>query len=118
MQKLIFVTGANATGKTYFIDTHYADRNVDILNVYDYQQRVYAEEGFGDSVPFDARFRCLMRANNMLLADIIEKLKQGRNVVVEHTLFKAKRRMAYIDEIRKVVDVTIELYVMCPDDGL
>lgn len=118
MQKLIFVTGANATGKTYFIDMHYADRNVDILNVYDYQQRVYAEEGFGDSVPFDARFRCLMRANNMLLADIIEKLKQGRNVVVEHTLFKAKRRMAYIDEIRKVVDVTIELYVMCPDDGL
>lgn len=117
MQTVVFVIGANATGKTYFIDTHYMDKDVDIFNVYDYQQRAYDEAGVGKSIPFGTKFRCLMKANDMLLADIIEKLKQGRNVVVEQTLFKAKRRIAYIDEIRKAVDVTIETYVMCPSDG-
>lgn len=118
MQNLIFVIGSTATGKTYFIDKHYRDKDVDILNVYDYQQRIYDEEGFGDSIPLGAQFRCLMKANNMLLSDIIEKLKQGRYVVVEQTFFKAKRRIAYIDEIRKAADVTIEIYVMCPNDEL
>ncbi len=118
MQKVIFVMGATATGKTYFIETHYANKDVDILNVYDYQQRAYKEAGFGEAIPFGAEFRCLMNANNMLLADIIEKLKQGRNVVVEQTFFKAKRRIAYIDEIRKAADVIIEIYVICPPDAL
>ena len=118
MQKLIFVIGATATGKTYFIDQNYKDKDVDILNVYDYQQRAYDEAGFGESIPFGAQFRCLMKANNMLLDDIIEKLSQGRDVVVEQTFYKAKRRIAYIDEIRKSADVTIEMYVMRPGDSL
>lgn len=118
MRKVIFVMGAIATGKTYFINTYYRDKDVDVLNVYDYQQRAYDEAGFGYSIPFGAEFRCLMTANNMLLADIIEKLKQGKNVVVEQTFFKAKRRIAYVDEIRKVVDVEVETYVMCPNDDL
>lgn len=118
MQKLIFVIGATATGKTYFIDQNYKDKDVDILNVYDYQQRAYDEAGFGDAIPFGAQFRCLMKANNMLLNDIIEKLSQGRDLVVEQTFYKAKRRIAYIDEIRKLADVTIEMYVMSPDDSL
>lgn len=118
MQKLFFVIGATATGKTYFIDQHYRDKDVDILNVYDYQQRAYDEAGFGESIPFGAQFRCLMKANNMLLDDIIERLSQGRDVVVEQTFYKAKRRIAYIDEIRKAADVTIEMYVMNPGDAL
>ncbi len=118
MQKVIFVMGATATGKTYFINTHYSDKDVDILNVYDYQQRAYDEAGFGGRIPLGAEFRCLMKANNMLLTDIIEKLMQGRNVVVEQTFFKAKRRIAYIDEIRKAANVVIETYVMCPNDAL
>ena len=89
MQKLIFVIGATATGKTYFIDRHYKDMDVDILNVYDYQQRAYDEEGFGESIPFGAQFKCLMKANNMLLDDIIERLSQSRDVVVEQTLERA-----------------------------
>ena len=43
MQRPIFVIGATATGKNYFIDQNYKDKDVDILNVYDYQQRVYNE---------------------------------------------------------------------------
>lgn len=116
MQKVIFVIGSTATGKTYFINQHYANQDVDVLNIYDYQQKAYDEAGFGEMVPFGAQFRCLKRANEMHLQDIIEKLKQGRNVVAEQTFFKAKRRIAYIEEIRKVVEAQIEVYVMHPSD--
>lgn len=116
MPKLIFIIGATATGKTHFIDQQYGGKDFVRFNIYDYQQQVYAKTGF--VVPFGAQFRCLMQANNLLLTDMKEKLLQGKNVVVEHTLFMAKRRIAYIDEIRKAVkDVTIEVYVMRPSDG-
>ena len=118
MPKLTFVIGATATGKTYFINQNYHQKDVEILNVYDYQQRVYDEEGVGNAITFGMQFRCLLRANSLLLDDIVEKLTQGRDVVVEHTLFKAKRRIAYIDEARKIPDVTIEVYVICPSDTL
>ena len=114
MPRLIFVIGATAAGKTYFIEQNYRDKDVDILNVYDYQQKAYDEVRVGDSIPFGAQFRCLYKANEMLLQDIKQKLMLGRDVVVEHTLYKAKRRIAYIDEIKKISDVTIEFYVMCP----
>lgn len=117
MQNVTFVMGAVAAGKTYFIDTHYSDKDVDILNVYDYQQRAYKEaEGRDYTTLHEKDFRCLMKANNMLLADILERLGCGRDVVVEQTFYKAKRRIAYIDAIRKAADVFIEIYVMCPDD--
>lgn len=118
MQKLVFVIGATATGKTCFIDKHYKGKDVDVLNVYDYQQRAYDDVRVGKFIPFGAEFKCLMKANNMLLEDIIEKLSLGRDVVVEQTFYKAKRRIAYIDEIRKAADVTIEIYVMNPSDLL
>lgn len=34
----------------------------------------------------------------------------------EQTFYKAKRRIAYVDEIRKAVEVEIEVYVMSPSD--
>ena len=108
MPKLIFVIGANASGKSHFIRKYYQDKNAEILNIYDYQMRL--DE-------WNYNFNGLMRANNELLEDIMANLSQGRDVVVEHTLYKAKRRIAYIDEIRKRFDVTIEFYVMCPSDA-
>ncbi|MCI9501857.1 MAG: ATP-binding protein [Hungatella sp.] len=117
MRTVTFVIGATASGKTYFINTNYSDKDVDILNVYDYQQRAYEEAGFGGSIPFGASFRCLLKAQDMLLEDIIKKLQAGRDVVVEQTFFKAKRRIAYIDKIRETAQVSIETYVMCPSDS-
>ena len=117
MPELIFVIGANATGKTHFIHQQYQNQDVARFNVYDYQQQVYDEAGFEKAIPFGAEFRCLMKANETLLKDIIEALLLGRNVVVEHTLYKAKRRVAYIDKIRQEVrDVKISMYVMHPSD--
>ncbi len=116
MKNLIFVIGTTATGKTFFINKHYKDNDFDILNVYDYQQKAYDEAGYGKFIPFGAEFRCLYKANEDLLHDIIERLKSGRDVVVEQTFYKRKRRIAYIDAIRKSVDVRICFYVMCPSD--
>lgn len=116
MQKLVFVIGATATGKTYFIKHHFANEKISVLNIYDYQQKAYDEAGFKEAIPFGMQFRCLMRANDMHLHDIIEELKQGHDVVAEQTFFKAKRRIAYIDEIRRAVDAKIEVFVMRPSD--
>ncbi len=111
-RKVIFVIGTAASGKTYFIKRNYAGKDVDILDIFDYQQRAYNEAG----IPVGSDFRCLLKAQNALLDDVIEKVRSGRDVVVEHTLFKAKRRVAYIDKIREAVDVLIEVYVMCLGD--
>lgn len=119
MKLLSFVIGSAASGKTYFIDHHFTNSDAAVLNVYDYQQKAYDDAGYGHmlSVPFDVEFRILKKANDMHLHDIIEQLKQGKNVVAEQTFFKAKRRIAYIDEIRKAVpDVKVVVYVMKPTD--
>ena len=87
MQKLTFVIGATATGKTYFIENHFSKEKFVILNIYDYQQKAYEEAGFGEFIHFGIEFRCLMKANNMHLHDIIEELQQGHDVVAEQTFF-------------------------------
>ena len=53
----------------------------------------------------------------MLLEDIVARLQAGRDVVVEQTLHKAKRRVAYIERIRGAVDASIQFYVMRPSDS-
>lgn len=118
MKKVIFVIGANASGKSYFIEQNYKNQNVEIFNIYDYQQRAYDEAGFKDRIPMDAQFKCLYQANQKLLEDIIKKLQSGRDVVVEQTFYKAKRRIAYIDEIRKAAEVEIQVFIMNPSDTL
>ena len=117
--KISFVIGSAASGKTNFIEHHFSESEASVLNIYDYQHKAYDEAGYGRilSVPRDVEFRILKKANDMHLHDIIEQLKQGKEVVAEQTFFKAKRRIAYIDEIRKAVpSVRIIVYVMQPSD--
>lgn len=115
-----FVIGAAASGKTTFIKNHFSeDKNTIILNVYDYQQATYKKmEEFG-CISFMEEIECLKNANEAILVDIIEALKEKKNVVVELTLYKTKRRIAYIDAIRKAIkNINIEVYVMCPTDSV
>ena len=118
MQKLVFVIGATATGKTHFIKEHFLEKGVSVIDIYDYQKMAYDEAGYKDTIPFQAQFRCLKRAYEMHLHAIIGELEKGYDVVAEQTWFKAKRRIAYIDEIRQVCgdDVKIIVYVMHPSD--
>lgn len=80
MQKITFVIGANATGKTYFIEHHLASEKAVVLNIYDYQQKVYDEHGNKELITFEEQFRCLKKANEKHLHDIISELKQGNDV--------------------------------------
>lgn len=116
MLKTIFVIGANATGKSHFIKEHFSDKDVECLNVYDYQERVYKEAGIGGRFLNSESHKCLYDANLILLNDIIALLQEGKSVVIEHTLFKAKRRISYIDAIRNAVNAEIEFFVMRPSD--
>ena len=118
MQKVSFVMGATASGKTHFIEHFFADKDVDVLNIWDYQQKAYKEAGFENMMPIGVQFRCLLKANDMLLKDILEKLQCGRDVVVEQTFFKAKRRIVYVDAIRESVnaEIEIEIYVIGPSE--
>ena len=118
MAKVSFVIGANCTGKSWFVDQNFSKQGVQTLDIYDFQQQVYDDRGYGDSVPVNMMFSCLWEANDRLLKEIIAALQQGKDVAVEQTFFKAKRRIAYIDEIlREVPGVIIEVYVMCPGDA-
>lgn len=120
MNKVTFVIGPTASGKTTFIKNFFCDKeNVEILNVHDYQIAAYRNAGYCDNdfISFKENYNCLYQANEALLEDIIAFLRQGRDVVVEHTLFKRCRRIAYLDALKKEFkDITIELYLMCPGD--
>lgn len=119
MPKLTLVIGTVATGKSYYIEKILRPSpQVDVLDIYDYQERVYHEHGVGDKSPIHEQFRCLMDANNLLLDDILKRLAAGCDVVAEQTFYKAKRRITYIDAIRKIPDATIEVYVMSPSESL
>lgn len=112
MKKIIFVIGGAATGKTTFIKRRFSDKTAGIFNVWDYQCREYGDEECMSG------WRKLFRANEELLNDILKFAeKSDSDIIVEHTLFMAKRRIAYIDEIRKATDAEIEFYVMQPSDG-
>ena len=49
---------------------------------------------------------------------MVGAVAQHKDVVMEHTLFKCKRRLVYVDAIREVSDEPIELYLMWPSEEL
>ena len=51
MPRVSFVIGAAASGKTYYIDHSFTGRDVEILNIYDYQQKAYEESGYKQMMP-------------------------------------------------------------------
>jgi len=83
MPKLIFVIGATATGKSYFIQQKYAKKGIELFDIYDYQQRVYDEAGVKETVSHGKQIRCLMKANALLFGEVLESLKKGHDVAKE-----------------------------------
>ncbi len=118
MTKVIFVIGLVAAGKSYFIDRLLQrEPQMERLDVYSYQRLTFEEAGYERIAPLEELFQHLAKANAMLLDDILEKLEAGRDVVVEQTFYKAKRRITYIDAIReRFPDAWIAVYVLCPSD--
>ncbi len=114
-----FVIGAAATGKSHFIRENFSDTNLTYLNIHDFQQQACQEAGIDRRYLTPALYRCLHKANQDLLTHMIVCLQAGQSLVVEHTLYKAKRRIAYIDAIRNAVDaeVQVHFFVLSPSDA-
>jgi len=110
---VIFVIGANSTGKSHFIERNFMGRGYTILDVYDYQKRTEEDERF----QLLSYVEELQQANEMLKEDIVGLVRQGQDVVVEQTFFRALRRIDFVEAIREAVkDVPVEVYVMTPSD--
>lgn len=111
---VIFVTGPNASGKTWFIENYDEQICPDArrLNVFDYQTKV-RDEHRGKRT---SEFSVLRQANEELQNDIVSLVEKGESVIVEHTLFKRKRRLPYIDAIRQAADTSVNIYIMWPSD--
>lgn len=103
------VIGTALSGKTHFIKKQFPDS--EIFSIGEYQRNLQASDR--NFFPYIA---LLAEANNQIKNDMVEKLKQGADVVMEHTLYKEKRRKEYFDAFREVTDDPIDIYVMMPSD--
>lgn len=102
MENIKIVMGPACAGKSYFIKENFPTATV--IDLYDYQKtRPYLNsEGIMESYE---------ECKNAL----VEAIKENKEeIVLEHTLLKAKRRKVYIDAIREVTDKPIIIYVVLP----
>lgn len=110
---VVFVIGSNFTGKSHFIEQNFQNSGYAILDVYDYQKRVKSDGRFCGLSEREKLFQ----ANELLKADIIGLVRQGRDVVAEQTFFRALRRIGYVEAIREISgEIPVEVYVMMPSD--
>lgn len=97
---VVIVMGPACSGKSTFIKEYFKDRT--IIDLYDFQS---AKNGSLSAVWLsyeDCRDA------------LVEALKSGKSVVLEHTLLLRKRRPMYIEAIRSVTDEPIDVYCMVP----
>lgn len=110
---LTFVIGPSSTGKSRFIAENFRDCGYTILDVLDYQRQADKDKNLKSASPWER----LYRANERLKADLVQLVRQGRNVVVEQTFLRALRRIDCIDAVHKVSrKIPIEVYVMMPSE--
>ena len=102
------IMGTAYSGKSYFTQTHFPEELK--LDIYEYQKQVKNEGILPDG------FAILYEANERIKKDFVSAVAEHKDVVMEHTLFKCKRRIVYVDAIREVSDEPIELYLMYPSE--
>ena len=111
---VIFVIGTNCAGKSHFIERNFKDSGYTVLDIYDYQERVRKED---QSHGYSGEWEKMFRANELLKLDIVELVRQGKNVVAEQTFFRALRRIGYIEAVWEVSrSIPVVVYVMMPSD--
>lgn len=110
------VIGVPASGKTHWINNCSESADIEKLDIYAYQQLVRKEFTDEEYTSSHDTYRILYEANERIIKDIVDFVQDGKDVVVEHTLYKMKRRLQIIDAIRKVSDTPIEIYLMQPSD--
>lgn len=98
--RIIFVMGIAGSGKSTYIKENFTDFTV--VDLYDFQQNCYTIQDC---------WKSYMDAKDAL----IEAIKKGENVILEHTLLKAERRKIYVDAVREITNVPIEIILINPE---
>jgi len=107
---LKLVIGVPASGKTHWINSCKEFADAVKLDIYNYQQMVREEFTDEEYISSHDTYRILFEANERIIKDIVEHINAGEDVIVEHTLYKMKRRLQIIDVVHKVSDTPIEIY--------
>lgn len=81
-----------------------------MLSVGNYQRKMQDENPERDHMSI------IIEAHEQIIKDFAEAVAEGKQVVMAHTLYKAKRRIDYIEKLREVTDDPIDIYVMQPSD--
>ena len=68
------------------------------------------------SIEFHKYMEVLTKANEQIMEDVVAALKEGKDVALEHTLYKRKRRLPYLEAFKSVADVPIIIYVLMPSE--
>lgn len=97
--RIVFVMGIPASGKSTYIKDNFKDYKV--IDLYDFQE---------NSFTFEDIWKSYMDCKDAL----IEAIKNGEDVVMEHTLLKGIRRKIYIDAIREITDEPIDIFLINP----
>ncbi len=113
MAKLIIVMGTAASGKTHFIDEQFALMDCKHISIGQIQRELKTVEEV-DEMSFSEYYDYLAECNEKAKNDMVEALLAGENVILEHTLYKAKRRIVYVEAAKEIMDEPIDIYVMMP----
>ena len=118
------VMGVPCSGKSHFIKENFPDKKV--LDLYSYQEKLRENQpakffNIGETNKIvdyicHSEYEVVAKSYELIKDDMIECIKNKEDFIMEHTLLKAIRRKYYIDEIRKVTDEEIEIYVINPPD--
>ena len=98
--RIIFVMGPTGGGKSYYIENNLKDFVK--VDLYDFQK---------NNMTYDEVWESYMKCKDKL----IEEIKKGNDVVLEHTLLKGIRREIYINAVKEISDVSIEAVWIFPD---
>ena len=99
---IYFVSGPACAGKTYYIKHHFP--NAVVVDLYTFQ----SEENSIAKVK-ESYDKCALALEEAV------RNNPTRDIVLEHTLLKAKRRPQYIEAIRKVnPQAQITMIFLCP----
>ena len=103
-QSIKFVMGPACSGKSTFIKNTFPKHTV--IDLYDFQIDYLKSKR--------ANIQNIMQSYEDAKTALIEAIKKGENVILEHTLLLQKRRPMYIDAVRSVTSAPIDIFVMKP----
>ena len=113
IMRIHIVMGAGGTGKRDFSLKQFP--NAKIVSYGDIQ-RVIKRNNDNQFLSFVEYMNILQQAHEKTIEETIACIKNGEEVVMEHTLFKRHRREEILTRLREVTDEPIDIYLTMPTD--